>query len=98
VHRESWPTVTEVLAPLGGSPDPGALTKLDHASDVSAAIRRERSLAKRPFGVPVQSLQVDEAVRDAWNAIAADVLAGNNAASAVITFGAGFRVEFAPAP
>ena len=98
VHRATWPTEQEILKLIGGSPDAAAASALDHASAVTAAIRRERSLAKRPFGVAVHALQVDEAVRADWPAVASDVLAGNNAAGATVTFGPDYRVEFAPGP
>jgi valyl-tRNA synthetase len=98
VHRAAWPSVAEVLAPIGGAPDHAALAALHAASDVTAAIRRERSLRKLAFGVPVRALQLPAAHEPTWPAVAGDVLAGNNAAAAAVAFGAGFAVEFGEAP
>ncbi|HEX5068864.1 MAG TPA: valine--tRNA ligase [Vicinamibacterales bacterium] len=96
IHTASWPTETEVLSALGDRPDTAAVDALTRASEISALIRRERSLKKLPFGVPVQSIQVPVAAREHWTAIGGDVLAGNNAAAARITFGEDFAIEFAP--
>ena len=95
IHRSSWPTANEVLAALGGAADAEGLAALTQASDVTALIRRERSLRKVAFGVPVRSLRVPEAARDEWPRISGDVLAGNNAAQASVEFAAEFGVEFA---
>jgi hypothetical protein len=62
---------------------------------VTAAIRRERSLRKLAFGVPVQALRLPEDIRGDWPHVADDVLAGNNAAAAEVTFATDFAVEFA---
>jgi len=72
------------------------LTLTGPASEITAEIRRSRSSGKLSFGVPVSTLQLPERLRDAWPRIAADVLAGNNAAAAQVTFGADFAIEFAP--
>ena len=61
-------------------------------------IRRERSLKKLAFGIEVRSLQVPARLRDDWPSIAGDVLAGNNASRAEVTFGDEFGVEFSPPP
>ena len=76
--------------------DPAAVSALTQASEVSALIRRERSLKKLPFGVPVLTLRVPESVRATWMGVGGDVLAGNNASAAQITFGDDFTIEFAP--
>jgi valyl-tRNA synthetase len=96
VHRAPWPAADEIHAALGG-PDAPALDALLQASEVTAAIRRERSLKKLAFGVPVQALQLPDRARSDWPRIGADVLAGNNATAAAITFGDEFAIEFAPA-
>jgi valyl-tRNA synthetase len=95
VHRAAWPTDAEVHAGLGGSADAAALGALLHASAVTAVIRRERSLRKLAFGVPVLALQLPESLRADWPLAAGDVLAGSNAGAAQVTFGADFVVEFA---
>jgi len=97
VHRAAWPTENEVLAGLG-STDAGALESLNHASDVTAAIRRERSLRKFAFGVPVAALTLPDRLRDNWEWISDDVLAGNNAGTAAVAFAEDFAVEFAAPP
>ncbi len=95
IHQTAWPSTDEVLHTIGGSPDAAALAALLQASDITAAIRRERSLKRLAFGVPVASLQVPERARAEWQRIGPDVLAGNNAAAAAITFGDDFAIEFA---
>jgi valyl-tRNA synthetase len=95
VHRASWPTSAEALAGLAGGADASSQRALDHASAVTALIRRERSLHKMAFGVPVVSMQLMEDVRADWPRIADDVLAGNNAVGARVSFAADFGVEFA---
>jgi valyl-tRNA synthetase len=94
VHRSAWPDDAEVLAGLGGARDVDARLALDLASTVTAVIRRERSLRKLAFGVPVRSLQVSEAVWSHWDRIAGDVLAGNNAGAAAVTIGPEFVIDF----
>jgi valyl-tRNA synthetase len=96
VHRAEWPTEAEVLAGIG-VPDASGLRSVVSASEVTALIRRERSLRKIAFGVPVQTLQLPASVQRDWDAIAGDVLAGNNATQATTTFGDDFAIEFAPA-
>jgi valyl-tRNA synthetase len=97
VHRAPWPTAAETLSAVGGQPDPAALAASALASDVTAEIRRERSLHKIAFGVPVQALRLANAHRAGWDLVAADVLAGNNAAQADVGFADAFAVTFAPA-
>jgi valyl-tRNA synthetase len=96
IHRAEWPTIAEVLAPVGGSADPNGLASLTQASELTALIRRERSLRKMAFGVPVQTLTLPESARTDWEGISADVLAGNNASQAAVEFGSDFDVVFAP--
>jgi len=96
VHRATWPTEQEILAQVGGQADATAEAALTQASEVTLAIRRERSAKKLSFGVSVRRVQLTEAVRENWPRVAADVLAGNNASTAEVTFGAEFAVEFAP--
>jgi valyl-tRNA synthetase len=95
VHASPWPRESDVLESLGGVPDRDALAAAGRASEVTAAIRRERSLRKTSFGVPVQVLRLPAAARADWAGIAADVLAGNNAVQAAVTFGDEFGIEFA---
>jgi len=96
IHMASWPTQEEVLSAIRDRPDTAAAEALAQASNVTALIRRERSLRKLPFGVAVLALRLPDAARDAWSAIGGDVLAGNNAVAAQITFGDEFSIEFAP--
>lgn len=96
VHRAPWPTGREVAEALGDPGDEAALRALERASEVTALIRRERSLKKLAFGIPVERLQLPEAVRAEWARISTDVLAGNNAGQAEVTFAGEFAVEFRP--
>ena len=96
IHRGAWPTEAEVLAAIGGAADAAGLASMTQASDVTALIRRERSLRKVPFGIPVSILRVPGAAQSDWPRIAADVLAGNNAGQASVEFAPEFGVEFAP--
>jgi hypothetical protein len=52
-------------------------------------------LKKTAFGIPVQNLRLPETARGAWDSIASDVLAGNNAGEATVSFGDEFAIEFA---
>jgi len=96
VHCAVWPTEREILASLEGGADAHALAATHRASEITATIRRERSLRKIAFGVPVQTLRLPDSARGEWHLIAADVLAGNNAADAAISFGDDFAIEFQP--
>jgi valyl-tRNA synthetase len=96
IHRATWPAEADVLDAIGGAADAAGLASMTQASDVTALIRRERSLRKVPFGIPVAVLRVPDAARSEWSRISADVLAGNNAAQASIEFAPEFGVEFAP--
>ncbi|HVQ42243.1 MAG TPA: valine--tRNA ligase [Vicinamibacterales bacterium] len=96
IHRAAWPTEAEVLGAIGGAADAAGLASMTQASGVTALIRRERSLRKVPFGIPVSILRVPDAAQSDWPRIAADVLAGNNAAQASVEFAPEFGVEFAP--
>jgi len=96
IHRSAWPTEAEVLDAMGGAADAQGLASMMQASDVTALIRRERSLRKVPFGIPVTILRVPDVAKGEWPRIATDVLAGNNAAQASIEFAPEFGVEFAP--
>jgi valyl-tRNA synthetase len=95
IHRAPWPTEQEVRALVGASPDAGAERALEHASEATALIRRERALKKLAFGVPVAALRVPPHLERDWRDIAADVLAGNNARDAQVTFGEDVHVTFA---
>jgi valyl-tRNA synthetase len=95
VHRAPWPSEAEVLEAIGGAGDADAETALARASDVTAFIRRERSLRKLPFSVALRRLDLPDDVRGVWDRIAGDVLAGNNATQAEIVFGGALGAEFA---
>jgi hypothetical protein len=87
-----------VLALTGGAADEEAARAVASASEITLAIRRERSQGKMAFGVPGRTLVLPGTVRSQWPAIAADVLAGNNASQAAVSFGEAFLVEFNAAP
>ena len=87
VHTAAWPTADECgrLRPHPSDGDEAAgLT----ASDITARVRQERSSQKLGFGVPVRlSLQIPVSAERAWDAVADDVLAGNNVREASVTVG-----------
>ena len=62
VHRAPWPRSSELLAIVGGSRDTEAERLYEHVTEALGAIRRERSLQKQPFKVPITRATV------AWDA------------------------------
>ena len=95
VHRAAWPTEAELTRLLGGTADADADRAVRHASEVTAFIRRERSLRKLPFSVPVTAVSLPDALQGDWPRVSDDVLAGNNATQASVSFGAELSVDFA---
>jgi valyl-tRNA synthetase len=86
VHQAAWPDAAEIDGALG--PTPSALDALAHASQVTAAIRGQRSTRSLGFGVQVRAvLTLPSSFEPTWPAIEQDVLAGNNTGSAQVTFG-----------
>ena len=85
VHRASWPSIAEIG-------DAASVEQLDasvQASAVTAAIRQQRSTKSLGFGVPVRAvLTLPVSYQAAWSSIERDVLAGNNAVDADVTFAA----------
>ena len=55
IHRAAWPTSAELLALIGGASDAEAERLYDAVTEALGAIRRERSLQKQPFKVPISS-------------------------------------------
>ena len=53
IHRAAWPTSGEILGLIGGSPDMAAERLYADVTEALAAIRRERSLQKQAFKVPI---------------------------------------------
>jgi valyl-tRNA synthetase len=47
VHRASWPTPAEVVAPIGGADD-AAVTVFVQAQTALNAVRRDKALKKKP--------------------------------------------------
>jgi valyl-tRNA synthetase len=97
IHRAPWPQVGE----LAGAIDqalPSDLTAAQQASEITAAIRQERSSKKLGFGVPVRArLTLTEAHQAHWPGIAPDILAGNNVIAADVSFGSGvFQIAIEP--
>jgi valyl-tRNA synthetase len=97
IHRAAWPAASELTALLGGASDADADRAVRHASEVTAFIRRERSLRKLPFSVPVAAVRLPDALQEDWPRVSDDVLAGNNASQARVTFGSELSVDFAVA-
>jgi valyl-tRNA synthetase len=86
VHRAAWPKAEEMTAALSSTSS--QREALEHASAVTAAIRHQRSTKNLGFGVPVRAmLTLPPAFQTTWSSIEPDVLAGNNTASAQVTFG-----------
>jgi valyl-tRNA synthetase len=87
VHRADWPTAAECdrvrHEAAVGDADAGHT-----ASDITARVRQERSSQKLGFGVPVRlTLQIPPSAERSWEAVAEDVLAGNNVREALVTIG-----------
>ncbi|MBA3295641.1 MAG: class I tRNA ligase family protein, partial [Acidobacteria bacterium] len=53
IHLASWPASRELLALIGGARDEAAERVYDDVIECLAAIRRERSLQKQGFRVPI---------------------------------------------
>jgi valyl-tRNA synthetase len=94
IHRAAWPAASELTVLLGGARDADADRAVRHASEVTAFIRRERSLRKLPFSVPVAAVSLPDALQEDWPRVSDDVLAGNNASQARVTFGLELSVDF----
>ncbi len=94
IHKAAWPVESELTELLGGRSDAEADRAVRHASEVTAFIRRERSLRKLPFSVPVAAVNLPDTVEADWPRVSDDVLAGNNASQARVTFGSEPSVDF----
>jgi valyl-tRNA synthetase len=99
VHGAPWPT-TEEWADLIARTAPADAAAVQQASEITAALRQERSSRKLGFGVPVRAvLTLTREHEPQWSGIARDVLAGNNVLSADVSFGAGpLQVAIEPQP
>lgn len=53
IHKASWPTAEDVLAPCGGQEDPRGVAALQFAAGVLGAIRKKKSEEKRPLKTQV---------------------------------------------
>jgi valyl-tRNA synthetase len=94
VHRASWPTSSDLPVSTGSR---AAVASCDAASTITAAVRQARSNLKLGFGIPVKVTLALPVTRDVWAEIEKDVLAGNNVASASVTFDApALLVEMIP--
>jgi len=71
VHRSAWPTSAELA---GAGDDASAYVR---ASEITAAIRQQRSERKLGFSVPVR-VTLNGVDRGVWPSIARDLLEGNN--------------------
>jgi len=94
IHVAPWPEPGEMARVLGGAFDADAHRAVESASAVTSLIRRERSMRKLAFGVPVRALRVPDTYGTDWPGIASDVLAGNNAGAAQVSLGPEFAIEF----
>ena len=99
VHRAAWPSRGEIEQVLGGSAVEGKEAAANlHASQVTAGIRHQRSLAKLGFGAPVQvTLTLPEDIRASWPSIERYVREGNNALAITCDAGPELAVRLHPA-
>jgi valyl-tRNA synthetase len=58
IHQAAWPTSAELLAAAGGARDDDAERLYEDTVEALGAIRRERSLQKQPFKVPIRRATV----------------------------------------
>jgi valyl-tRNA synthetase len=99
VHRAAWPSRAEIEQLLGGSAVEGKEAAANlHASQVTAGIRHQRSLAKLGFGSPVQvTLTLPEEIRASWPSIERYVREGNNVLAITCDSGPELAVRLDPA-
>lgn len=96
IHRASWPTVEECLAPLADAAPANEVEDLQFAIDVTTRIRGLRSEHKLGFSVPMAiRLGLPESQQAAWSRVQADVLGGCNVQTAEVAFGADAEVTVA---
>jgi valyl-tRNA synthetase len=88
IHQAAWPTSAEITAARAGrAPDASAPVDWSFARQVTAKIRHGRSQQSLGFSRPVHAtIAMPGDARATWERIARDVLAGNNAAHATVTF------------
>jgi valyl-tRNA synthetase len=86
VHQTRWPRSDEI--PAGpGDEAAEASAALQHAREVTAMIRHQRSSRKWGFRKAVRATFVlAESRRPYWKSIERDILAGNNVAGHAVTF------------
>jgi hypothetical protein len=53
VHRASWPTAEEVVAPIGGR-DPQSAVVMEHAERALGDVRRIKALLKKPVKAVIE--------------------------------------------
>jgi len=88
VHRASWPAPAELTALLAAA-QPADEEAFEHARQVTALVRQQRSIAKWGFAKTVRArFHLTKARAPFWDTIARDILAGNNVAEHEVTFDA----------
>ncbi len=88
VHRAPWPTTGDLVPSLSGAV-PADVDALRQARDLTALIRQQRSTEKWGFAKTVRArFHLTEDRAPFWDAIARDILAGNNVAEYDVTFDA----------
>ncbi|MFI5179154.1 MAG: valine--tRNA ligase, partial [Vicinamibacterales bacterium] len=86
VHRQAWPTA-EPLREQAGAEGAQASLVYQHARDITAMVRHQRSLKSLGFGVPIRARLVFlEDVKPSWPWLERDVLNGNNIAEHEVAF------------
>jgi valyl-tRNA synthetase len=75
IHRATWPTALEVLAPIGGVADPEAEKALALAIQVLGDVRKEKSAQSRALKTPVSLFRwsVPDDVAQTLNELAPDL-------------------------
>jgi len=99
VHRAPWPTRDEVTDRMAGDREGADTAASRIASEVTARIRQERSARKLGFSVTARlALVLPETDRIPWDAVASDVIAGNNIIGIDVSNGDALSATLDPQP
>jgi valyl-tRNA synthetase len=88
VHRAPWPSAAALAAGVSGAAATD-VAAFEQARELTALIRQQRSTQKWGFAKAVRArFELTDARATFWDAIARDILAGNNVAAHRVAFGA----------
>jgi valyl-tRNA synthetase len=88
VHHAPWPSAADLAARTPGA-GPADVAAFAQARELTAAIRQQRSTHTWGFAKAVRArFALTDARASVWDAIARDILAGNNVADHTVAFGA----------